>query len=93
MISFGQCTRTFQANVPVWKDHLTQRLKSIWKRPTRLTLNPLQKKTNVIDTGCKGSFALKKLTDHDRYLNTPTDPMHTLKNIAERIVKLAYHWH
>ena len=39
-------------------------------------------------TGCKGPYSLRRLPFHDRYLNTPVEPMHLLKNIAEHIVKL-----
>ena len=39
-------------------------------------------------TGCKGSYALRKLPNHDRYLNTPVEPMHLIKNIVEHIVRL-----
>lgn len=38
-------------------------------------------------TGCKGSYALRRLPHHDRYNNTPVEPMHTIKNISERITK------
>ena len=38
------------------------------------------------ETGCKGPYSLRRLPHHDRYLNTPVEPMHTLKNVAERIV-------
>ena len=38
-------------------------------------------------TGCKGSYSLRKLPLHDRILNTPVDPMHLVKNIAEHCVK------
>ena len=40
------------------------------------------------ETGCKGSYALRRLPHHDRYLNTPVEPMHLFKNLAEHIVKL-----
>ena len=34
-----------------------------------------------------GSYTLRKLPFHDRLRNTPVEPMHTLKNISECIVK------
>ena len=40
------------------------------------------------DTGCKGLYALRRLPGHDRLLNTPVDPMHLIKNVAEHIVRL-----
>ena len=40
------------------------------------------------ETGCKGPNSLRKLTNHDRYNNTPVEPMHTIKNISERMVHL-----
>lgn len=40
------------------------------------------------ETGCKGPYSLRRLPFHDRYQNTPVEPMHLLKNIAEHIVKL-----
>ena len=40
------------------------------------------------ESGCKGPYSLIKLPSHDRYLNTPVEPMHLIKNIAEHIVKL-----
>lgn len=39
-------------------------------------------------SGCKGPYSLRRLPNHDRYLNTPVEPMHLIKNIAEHIVKL-----
>lgn len=39
-------------------------------------------------TGCKGPYSLARLPYHDRYLNTPVEPMHLIKNIAEHTVKL-----
>jgi hypothetical protein len=40
------------------------------------------------ESGCKGPYSLIKLPSHDRYLSTPVEPMHLIKNIAEHIVKL-----
>ena len=40
------------------------------------------------ETGCKGTYSLQRLPNHDRYLNTPVEPMHTIKNISERLVTL-----
>ena len=40
------------------------------------------------ETGCKGSYSLRQLPTHDRYLNTPVEPMHVIKNVSERLVKL-----
>ena len=39
-------------------------------------------------SGCKGLYSLRKLPSHDHLYNTPIDPMHLVKNIAEHIVKL-----
>lgn len=47
-----------------------------------------EKKELLQETGCKGSYSLRKLPFHDRYLNTPEEPMHLVKNMAEHIVKL-----
>ena len=41
----------------------------------------------VQKTGCKGRYAFRRLLSHDRFLCTPVDPMHLLKNIAEHCVK------
>ena len=38
------------------------------------------------ETGCKGPYSLRRLPHHDRYLSTPVEPVHLLKNVAERIV-------
>ena len=38
--------------------------------------------------GCKGPYSLRRLPFHDRYMNTPVEPMHLIKNIAEHIVKM-----
>ena len=38
--------------------------------------------------GFKGEYALGQLNYHDRYLDTPVEPMHLLKNIVEHIVHL-----
>lgn len=48
-----------------------------------------QIKEHLQKTGCRGPYALRKLHNHDRCSNrTPVEPMHTIKNISERIVKL-----
>ena len=39
-------------------------------------------------SGCKGVYSLRRLPSHDRLHNTPVDPMHLLKNIAEHVLKL-----
>lgn len=47
-----------------------------------------ERKDVVKSSGCTGDYALRRLPYHDRYLDTPVEPMHLVKNIAERIVKL-----
>lgn len=47
-----------------------------------------ERKTISQRTGCKGSYALRNLPNHDRHLNTPVEPMHLIKNIAEHLVRL-----
>lgn len=39
-------------------------------------------------SGCKGHYVLRSLPQHDRIKNTPIEPMHLIKNIAEHIVRL-----
>lgn len=39
-------------------------------------------------TGCKGTYALMKLPDHNRLLQTVPDAMHTVKDLIEKIVYL-----
>ena len=39
-------------------------------------------------SGCKGTYAFRAMNGHDRILDTPVDPMHLIKNIAEHLVKL-----
>ena len=54
-----------------------------------LTITTKKQRQNLcIKTGCKGPNALRNLPEHDRYKNTPVEPMHTLKNVSERVVKL-----
>lgn len=38
-------------------------------------------------TGCKGSYSFRILPLHKRILDTPVDPMHLVKNIAEHCIK------
>ena len=52
------------------------------------TLSRQQRKEKSQASGCTGDYSLRRLPNHDRYLSTPVEPMHVLKNIAERIVKL-----
>ena len=40
----------------------------------------------VRQSGCTGVYSLQKLPNHDCYLNTPVEPMHLIKNTAERVV-------
>ena len=47
-----------------------------------------EKKIKAQSTGCKGTYALRSLSHHDRILDTPIDPMHLIKNIVEHLVKL-----
>ena len=49
---------------------------------------PGEKKIIIQDSGCKGPYALQRLSHHDCYLNTPVEPMHLVKNIGEPVVKL-----
>ena len=46
-----------------------------------------ERKQIVRQSGCTGVYSLRKLPNHDRYLNTPVEPMHLIKNIAKRVVK------
>lgn len=46
-----------------------------------------ERKPIVRQSGCIGVYSFWKLPYHDCYLNTPVEPMHVIKNIAERIVK------
>ena len=34
------------------------------------------------ETGCEGSYALRRLPTHDRLVCTPVEPMHVLKNVS-----------
>ena len=52
------------------------------------TTSRKKKKQLARISGCKGSYSLRQLSNHDRYLNTPVEPMHLLKNIVEHIVRL-----
>lgn len=47
-----------------------------------------EKKLYAQKTGCTGSTPLRALPHHDRYLNTPVEPMHLIKGVAEHMVKL-----
>ena len=47
-----------------------------------------ERKQVIKSCGCTGDYSLRRLPNHDRYLNTPVEPMHLLKNISERVVKL-----
>lgn len=39
-------------------------------------------------TGCKGTYSLSRLPNHDRLMCTPVEPMHVLKNVSEHLVSL-----
>ncbi len=47
-----------------------------------------QRKQLAQGSACKGSYALQKLPAHDRIMNTPIDPMHLIKNVAQHVVRL-----
>ena len=47
-----------------------------------------EEKETKRDTGVKGEYCLRKLSCHDRFFNTPVEPMHLIKNIVEHIVLL-----
>ena len=51
-------------------------------------LSAKERKEVIQKCGCTGDYSLRRLPNHNRYLNTPVEPMHVLKNVAERIVKL-----
>ena len=38
--------------------------------------------------GCKGSYILQQLPEHNRSHNTPVEPMHVIKDVTEAIVRL-----
>ena len=40
------------------------------------------------ETGCKGTYSLSRLPNHNRVLSTPPEPMHLFKNIAKHLVGL-----
>ena len=48
----------------------------------------IKKKLIAQKTGCKGCYTLERLPYHDRILNTPTEPMHLIKNVVEHLVQL-----
>ena len=48
----------------------------------------VKRKEIVQETGCKGHCAFQTLPHYDRYLNTPVEPMHLIKNIVEHMVRL-----
>ena len=39
-------------------------------------------------TGCKGTYSLMKLPEHDRLAQTVPDAMHTTKDLIEKLVHL-----
>lgn len=47
-----------------------------------------ERKQIVQSSGCTGDYSLRRLPHHDRFINTPVEPMHLIKNVSERIVKL-----
>jgi len=47
-----------------------------------------EKKRIIKETGCKASFPLQLLDNHNRYDDVPVDPMHLMKNVVEHVVKL-----
>ena len=47
-----------------------------------------EKKTTLQKVGCRGPYSFRRIAFHDRFLNTPVEPMHVIKNISEHIVKL-----
>lgn len=49
---------------------------------------PQERKEIKQSSGVISDYSLRRLPFHDRYLNTPVEPMHLLKNISERLVKL-----
>ena len=61
-------------------DHANGQYLSITNKETRTALTQR--------TGCKGSYALRRLPHHDRHINTPVEPMHLVKNISEHIVRM-----
>lgn len=47
-----------------------------------------ERKELAQETGCKGSYSLRKLPLHERILNTPVEPMHLIKNIVAHCINL-----
>ena len=47
-----------------------------------------EKKSMLQEVGCRGPYSFRKLPFYDRFLSTPVEPMHLVKNISEHIVKL-----
>ena len=39
-------------------------------------------------TGCKGTYSLSRLPNHDTLMCTPVEPMHVFKNVSEHLVSL-----
>ena len=69
--------------LPKTMDYVNDKISQLTK-----ALNAQERKKIVRSSGCTGEYSLSRLPNHDRYISTPVEPMHLLKNISERIVKL-----
>ena len=52
------------------------------------TTSGVERKDLVQKTGCKGAYSLQRASSHNRVLDTPSDPMHLVKDIVEHVVNL-----
>ena len=42
------------------------------------------------ESGCKGRYSLQRLPEHDRLTDVPVEPMHTLKDCVEHLLKVSW---
>ena len=50
------------------------------------------RKRIVRKTGCKGAYILWKLPHHERYLDTPVEPMHLIKTLQNILFTYLLEW-
>ena len=78
-------SKTVPAHPPTLKtmEFITKKITDLSEQMTNR-----ERKEKVQSSGCTGDYSLRRLPNHDRFINTPVEPMYLIKNISERIVKL-----
>ena len=84
IICFERTAIISQARENPCHKHLSLKQWSLWIKLFKMC-KPNVKKSMLQEVGCRGPYSFRKLPFYDRFLSTPVEPMHLIKNISEHV--------